>query len=566
MSGANTNNSIRWFGNYYLFAGIALSVFVWIASYFFVTREEEQRFQSAAEQSAQLAVFFERHVVGIFQYGDAYLKLVRREYVENYDIAEIEALMAEVPLDKSIASHITIMDENGVPLMVSGVKIKPGVTAKDRDYFKFQQDAEGDQLLVSRLHKGRNSGKLVIRLVRRYEKQNGEFGGVIFLALEAKHITEFFNTMQVGPKSSATLVGQDKYVRSRSTYGPRGPGQNISKSQIWQRLEESPQGIYLQTSVVDNVTRYYAYREVPDFPLVVAIGYSVEDFKTSIKDSQFNHYSIASLMTLLILITVMFLTRQRLLVREIEAKNLELEQRADEIEAKNSELEDQNTELQRFNFTVSHDLKAPLVTIKGFLGLLQKDINAENSDAVERDVERINDAADQMAQLLNELLELSRIGRQMNVPEKRKLNQLVLEAIERVAMQIDQNVVEVKIAPAMPAVYGDPGRLLEVFQNLFDNAVKFMGDQQAPCIEIGAQLEQGRVHCFVRDNGIGIAAVYHDRVFNLFDRLNAKVDGTGVGLALVKRIIEVHDGRIWVESEGEGRGSTFHFTLPAATD
>ena len=549
---ANSSNFIKWSANYYLLAGIVLSVVVWIVSYYFVTQEEKNRLLSSAERSAQLAVFFERHVVGIFQYGDAYLKLVRREYVENYDIAQIEALMAEVPLDNSIASHITIMDENGVPLLVSGHKIKPGVTAKDRDYFKFQQIAEGDQLLVSRLHKGRNSGKLIIRLVRRYEKPNGEFGGVIFLALEAKHITEFFNTMQVGPQSSATLVGQDKFVRSRSTYGPKGPGQNISKSQIWQRLEESPQGIYLQTSVVDNITRYYAYREVPDFPLVVAIGYSLEDFQASLRNSQLYQYSIASLTTLLIVIVVLFLTRQRLLVREIEAKN--------------SELKDQNAELERFNFTVSHDLKAPLVTIKGFLDLLQRDIIAENSEAMARDIEQISSAAEQMTQLLNELLELSRIGRQMNAPEKCKLNQLVQEALERVTMQIDENSVVVKVAPAMPAVFGDPGRLLEVFQNLDDNAIKFMGDQQAPAIEIGAQLEQDNVHCFVRDNGIGIAPDYHERIFDLFDRLNTKVDGTGIGLALVKRIIEVHHGRIWVESEGEGMGSTFHFTLPAARD
>jgi signal transduction histidine kinase len=115
----------------------------------------------------------------------------------------------------------------------------------------------------------------------------------------------------------------------------------------------------------------------------------------------------------------------------------------------------------------------------------------------------------------------------------------------------------------MPQVYGDPGRLLEVFQNLIDNSTKFMGEQKHPRIEIGAERDNGQVHCFVRDNGLGIAAEYHARVFDLFDRLDTKVDGTGVGLALVKRIVEVHGGRIWIESAGEGQGSSFHFTLPA---
>jgi signal transduction histidine kinase len=564
MTEARDNSYTSWSGNQYLVIGIILSLFVWIVSYNIVVREEEQRFEEASGQAHRIAVFFERHVVGIFQYGDAYLKLVRREFIKNYDIDQIRALMDEVPLNNSIASHITIIDENGTPLMVSGHEIKPGTTAKDRDYFQAQKAATGDELLVSRLHKGRNSGKLIIRLVRRFEKPNGEFGGVIFLALEARHVTEFFNTMQVGPMSSATLVGTDKYVRSRSFYGPKGPGQNISGSQIWERLQESPQGIYLQTSVVDGITRYYAYRRVPDFPLVVAIGLSVDDFQQTIEVAKLNHYSIAFLATLLIIVTALFFSRQRQLLMQIEGKNRELEQRADEIEVKNSELQSQNAELERFNYTVSHDLKAPLVTIKGFLGLLQKDINAQDSDAMDRDVGQIGDAADQMARLLDELLELSRIGRQMNPPENLDLSELVSEAIERVSIQIEDKGIDLRIAPDLPAVRGDPGRLLEVFQNLVDNAAKFMGDQESPRIEIGARRDNGEVYCFVRDNGVGIKPEYHDRVFDLFDRLDTRVAGTGVGLALVKRIVEVHGGRIWVESDGEGLGSTFHFTLPTA--
>ncbi len=564
MTRAATHGDTRWTGNQYLVIGVILSIFVWIVSHNFVASEEEERFDIAAAQAHQIAVFFERHVVGIFQYGDAYLKLVRREYVKHYDIGAIEALMEEVPLNKSIASHITIIDEAGTPLLVSGHKIKPGTTARDREYFIFQKAASDDELLVSRLHKGRNSGKLIIRLVRRYEKPNGEFGGVIFLALEAKHVTEFFNTMNIGPRSTATLVGKDQYIRARSSWGKLEPGQNIAVSALWAALEKSPVGVFKQIAIHDDTERYYSYREVPDFPLVVAVGLSVEDFAESLRTSRLNHYSIAFLTTLLIVISALFLARQRQLLLQIEAKNLELEQRADEIENKNRELQSQNDELERFNYTVSHDLKAPLVTIKGFLGLLQKDIADENSDAMSRDVAQIGGAADKMAQLLNELLELSRIGRQMNAPEWLDLDSLVREAVDRVEIQIEENGIELVIGTDMPAVHGDPGRLLEVFQNLIDNAIKFMGEQPSPRIEIGAAPEAGQVHCFVCDNGLGIAPEYHDRVFDLFDRLDAKVEGTGIGLALVKRIIEVHDGRIWVESTGEGNGSCFHFTLPGA--
>jgi len=109
---------------------------------------------------------------------------------------------------------------------------------------------------------------------------------------------------------------------------------------------------------------------------------------------------------------------------------------------------------------------------------------------------------------------------------------------------------------------GDRPRLLEVLQNLLDNAVKFMGAQPQPCVHIGMRREGAETVCYVRDNGIGIAPRYHAQIFGLFERLDVASDGTGIGLTLVKRIIEVHGGRLWVESAGEGHGSTFCFTLP----
>lgn len=113
----------------------------------------------------------------------------------------------------------------------------------------------------------------------------------------------------------------------------------------------------------------------------------------------------------------------------------------------------------------------------------------------------------------------------------------------------------------MPEVFGDRVRLTEVFQNLLENAIKFMGNHPEPTVKIGVRTTQGEVVCFVQDNGIGIAPSYHNRVFDLFDQLTPDNQGSGIGLTLAKRIVDVHGGRIWVESEGEGKGSTFFFTL-----
>jgi signal transduction histidine kinase len=104
--------------------------------------------------------------------------------------------------------------------------------------------------------------------------------------------------------------------------------------------------------------------------------------------------------------------------------------------------------------------------------------------------------------------------------------------------------------------------MAEVMQNLLENAIVYMGDQEAPLIKIGTRRENGRTVFFVQDNGIGIEEKYHQIIFGMFNKLDAKSDGTGIGLALVKRIIEMHGGRVWVESQGAGKGSTFSFTLP----
>ncbi|MBN2115856.1 MAG: PAS domain S-box protein [Anaerolineales bacterium] len=229
-----------------------------------------------------------------------------------------------------------------------------------------------------------------------------------------------------------------------------------------------------------------------------------------------------------------------------------------------AELESKNAELERFTYTVSHDLKSPLVTIRGFLGFLEQDAANRDLERFREDIQHIREATETMQQLLNELLELSRIGRLLNPSQEMAFADLVQEALERVAGAIAERGVQVTVASPLPWVYGDRSRLMEVVQNLVDNAIKFMGNQPEPQVKIGVKQQGDETMFFVADNGIGIAPQYYEKIFELFERLDPTIEGTGVGLALVKRIIEVHGGRIWVESEGQGKGSTFYFTLPQA--
>ncbi len=227
-----------------------------------------------------------------------------------------------------------------------------------------------------------------------------------------------------------------------------------------------------------------------------------------------------------------------------------------------AELKARDAEVEQFIRTVSHDLKSPLVTIKGFLALLKRDAATGDRELLADDIRHIGRAADRLHQLLDTLFEYHRIGRQANAPESVPLGALARQALDLVLEEVDDSGLKIFLALDLPLVTGDALRLLEVFRHLLGNAVKFMGDQPSPRIEVGVRMDGGEAVCFVRDNGMGIDPGDHERIFELFTRLDSYVRGTGSGLALVRRIVEVHGGRIWVESEGQGRGAVFCFTLP----
>lgn len=227
------------------------------------------------------------------------------------------------------------------------------------------------------------------------------------------------------------------------------------------------------------------------------------------------------------------------------------------------ELESKNAEMERFTYTVSHDLKSPLITIRGFLGLLEKDLMAGHADRVRADLTHIHAAVASMQTLLAELLELSRVGRIVNDPKIVSVHDLVHEALERVIGLVAERGLTVDVTPSNLYVMGDQPRLIEVFQNLIENAAKFCGDDNpSPRLRVDFHAEGDDVVCEFRDNGIGIDPQFRDRVFVLFERLDPSSEGTGIGLALVKRIVELHGGSVWVESAGAGKGSRFSVRLP----
>ena len=219
-----------------------------------------------------------------------------------------------------------------------------------------------------------------------------------------------------------------------------------------------------------------------------------------------------------------------------------------------------NAELERFTYTVSHDLRSPLVTIQGFAGMIATELGPTAPEQVKKDLARIAAATDKMQRLLTDLLELSRVGRIVNPTEDVAMGDLARDAVELLQGTLRDKAVAVEIEEGLPILRADRRRLLEVMQNLLENAAKFTVAGRPPAVQIGLRRDAEPAF-FVRDNGAGLDPAYRERIFNIFEKLDPRAEGTGVGLSLVKRIVEAHGGRIWAESQGLGSGSTFLFTL-----
>lgn len=261
------------------------------------------------------------------------------------------------------------------------------------------------------------------------------------------------------------------------------------------------------------------------------------------------------------LVTALPVLERALAVRQLRIEKKRLE---DNVRERTEELKIANRELEAFSYSVSHDLRAPLRAVSTFTQALLVEHTTQLTDEGKRLLQNVNAGAAHMDRLITDLLRLSQLNRQPLHKQPVRFGELVRRVIDGMAHERGQRQIEFVIAE-FPTWQVDPGLMQQVFVNLISNAIKFTRDREMARIEIGYRMDGTTLVVFVKDNGVGFNMKYMNKLFGVFQRLHSadQFEGTGVGLSIVRRIVERHGGKVWVDG-GQDQGATFYFSLPDA--
>ncbi len=248
----------------------------------------------------------------------------------------------------------------------------------------------------------------------------------------------------------------------------------------------------------------------------------------------------------------------------------QIDQRTSELQLKHQKLIDaadklteRNEEIQRFAFAVSHDLKSPLNSIKGIASLIPMEIDLNTYPDMAEYIKYIDETCDTMNTLITDITKIAKLGKIENKMELLNTNEIVEMASNLVQGRLSTSNAKLYIGKNLPEIIGDKNRILQVFENLLDNAIKYMGDQEDPLIRVEAKTQGSKNQFLVIDNGSGMDEIALKKLFTPFERFDGSVEGSGLGLYMVKKIVESHQGHITAVSDGKGKGTTFIVTLPA---
>jgi signal transduction histidine kinase len=481
-----------------------------------------------------------------------------RELVARGRWIEAVGILKGVPQTFPFVDRVFLADRDGT--LLADTPELPGVRGTNfsfRDWY--QGVSRGWEPFVSEVYKRAAEPRSnVFAVAVPIKGDGGQILGILVLQIRLGMLLDWARGIEVGPGGFMYLVDRKGHLAAHPDHAPESEIADYSAEWPVRMVLQGERGI--EQSPRPGAGRHvYAYEPVPGYGWgVVAQQPAATAFAA--RDATLRKvlwaYGLIILFSASLTYTILrALIDRKLAEEQIARLNADLNRRAGELEASNNEL-------AAFSYSVSHDLRAPLRHVAGFVEMLQSHCAASLDQTAQRYVDRIRKAALQMGMLIDDLLAFSRMGRTEMRNARVDLARLVREAVSGV----EENAAGRRIVWTigdLPEVEADPPMLRLVLSNLLSNAVKYTAPRTEARIEIDARVAGGETIVRVRDNGVGFDMQYASKLFRVFQRLHTadQFEGTGIGLANVRRIIHRHGGRTWAEGEPD-RGATFYFSLP----
>jgi signal transduction histidine kinase len=547
-------------------------------------RERQAETAQAQREVARLTDIFHQHALHVLQ-----TQQLAAERVEDHirgmswdEIAassELHDYLKEIVGEYPQVQAIWLADGSGRLRNASQDLPQKPVSVADRDYFIALRDRDVGTFIgnavEARVMKGLN-----FNMARRRHGAGGSFDGIVIVTVFSNYFIDFWNSVAPATDTAVILFRRDGAILARAP-GFVGEIRTLPpNSPVLVAAQTTESGSVLGISSMTGVERFYAFRRVAPYDVFLSTGIAVQAVLAPWRQFLISYGSLSGLAAAaLFTLSLMGLRearREQIVTHRwqeaTEGLRQEVQRRAaaeedirklnEALSHRAAELEDANKELESFSYSVSHDLRAPLRAINGFSKILLEEYAGTLDAEGQRLLNVVSEAANKMGRLIDDILDFARAGRVELNRAQINMTALAQAALREIEVAYGERRLRVEIKD-MPGALGDGAMLQRVWANLLDNAAKFTAPKPDGAIEVGGQVEAGESVYYVKDNGVGFDMRHVEKLFGVFQRLHGPTEfpGTGIGLAIVKRIVNRHGGRVWAQGRS-GEGATFFFALP----
>lgn len=540
--------------------GAVVMTLLWGGILLTLANEKARVLFNAEHDTANFSRAFEEHIVRTLKGIDQSLLHLKAEYEKAPARFDPVAATANNTVLMGLSVQVGVIDtagfqQSGTAPLPQGQRVYLG----DREHFRVHADRTVEGLFISKPVRGRASGKWSIQLTRRLEGPEGAFLGVLVISLSPYYLVDFYDSIDLGPQGLIALIGLDGVVRARAGQEKEVIDQSLAEDPSFARLLLTRAGSLVAPGLLDGIPRIESYRTLEDFPLIVLVG------RTESQVLQENQATtMASVATgigvsiVLIGLTIVLLVQ----IRKQQGVEQALRRNEAALITHREQLQRSHAELRRLTEITTHDLQEPLRTVASYAQLLRRRYQGKLDETADIYIGHLVEGAVRMKAQLVDLLRYAAVDQ--DVPPDQLVDSAAAchDALKPLNRAIADSGADVQCGP-LPIVLAHADQLGLVFRHLVANAIEYRAEGRTPEIRIAARRDDRHWLFSVSDNGIGIEPQYLDRIFEIFERLHTRHrhHGTGMGLAICKRIVEHHGGRIWAEST-PGVGSAFLFTLP----